>query len=65
MRGLSTRWCRIKDCEVESKEHLQIQQSIENAMRLLQAVLQSDMDVAEDYQLLTDSDPRLRDLLVA
>ena len=65
MRGLSTCWCRIKDCEVESKEHLQIQQGIEHAMRLLQAVLQSDVDVAEDYPILIDSDPRLRDLLVA
>ena len=65
MRGLSTCWCRIKDCEVESKEHLQIQQGIENAMRLLQAVLQNDLNAAEDYHVLVDSAPRLRDLLVA
>ena len=65
MRGLSTCWLRIKDCEIESKELLQIQQGIENAMRLLQAVLQSDVDVAKDYQILVDSDSRLRDLLVA
>ena len=65
MRGLSTCWSRIKDCEIESKELLQIQQGIENAIRLLQAVLQSDVDVAKDYQILVDSDSRLRDLLVA
>ncbi len=65
MRGLSTCWCRIKDCEMESRECLQIQQGIENAMRLLKAVLQSDVDVAEGYRILVDSDPRLRDLLVA
>ena len=65
MRGLSTCWCRIKDCEVESRERLQIQQGIEDAMRLLKAVLQSDVDVTEDYRVLCDSDTRLRDLLVA
>lgn len=65
MRGLTTCWCRIKDDEVESRELLQIQQGIENAMRLLKAVLQRDVDVAEDYRILIDSDTRLRDLLVA
>ena len=65
MRGLLTCWCRIKDCEVESRERLQIQQGIENAMRLLKAVLHSDVDVAEDYRILIDSDTRLRGLLVA
>ena len=65
MRGLLICWCRIKDCEVESRELLQIQQGIENAMRLLKAVLQSNVDVGEDYRILVDSNPRLRDLLVA
>lgn len=65
MRGLSICWCRIRDCEVESRERLQIQRGIENAMRLLKAILQSDVDVAEDYRLLVDSDTGLRDLLVA
>ena len=65
MRGLLICWCRIKDSEVESRELLQIQQGIENAMRLLKAALQSDVDVGEDYRILVDSDPRLRDLLVA
>ena len=65
MRGLLICWCRIKDCEVESRELLQIQQGIENAMRLLKAVLQSNVDVKEDHRILVDSDSRLRDLLVA
>ena len=64
MRGLLNSWCRFKDCEVESRELLQIQQDIENAMRLLKAALQSNVDVGEDYQILVDSNPRLRDLLV-
>ena len=65
MRGLLICWCRIKHCEVESRELLQIQQGIENAMRLLKAVLRSDVDDGEDYRILVDSDPRLGDLLVA
>ena len=65
MRGLTTCWSRIQDHEVESGEILQIQQGIENAMRLLKAVLQRDVDVVEDYQTLINSDTRLRDLLVA
>ena len=65
MRGLLICWCRIKDSEVESRELLQTQKGIENAMRLLKAILQSDVDVREDHRILVDSDPRLRDLLVA
>lgn len=65
MRGLLICWCRIKDCEVESRELLQIQQAIEIAMRLLKVALKNDVDVGEDYRILVDSDPRLRDLLVA
>lgn len=64
MRGLTICWCRIKEQEQRPKDLARVQESIVGTVRLLTNVLKRDVDVLEEYQVLIDSDARLRDLLV-
>lgn len=64
LRGLTVCWCRIKDEEVISMELKKVQESVRRAVRILTAVLERDVDVKEEYQVLIDSDERLRELLI-
>jgi len=47
-----------------SKALRKVQETIEQAVRLLTSVLKRDVVVAAEYQLLIDSEPRLQNLLV-
>lgn len=63
LKGLTICWCRILEQETESKELNMVQESIKRMIQLLTAVMKTDVNVIEEYQILIDSDDRLRGLL--
>ena len=65
LKGLTICWCRIRDEEAQSQELKDVRESIEQAVQLLTCVLTERVQVVEEYQILIDSDSRLRDLLIA
>ena len=64
LRGLTICWCRIKDKEIISRELAEVQISVQRVSKLLTFVLREEIDVADEYRILIDSDDQLRDLLV-
>jgi tRNA nucleotidyltransferase (CCA-adding enzyme) len=66
LKGLAICWCRIDAEQQKSKDLKNVQEMIEQATRLLTSVLERDVDVdvAAEYQILIDSEPRLQSLLV-
>ncbi len=64
LKGLTICWCRLRDEEAQSQELKEVRESIEQAVQLLTCVLTERVQVVEEYQILIDSDSRLRDLLV-
>lgn len=64
LEGLIICWCRIHDEETQSKELQRIQTDIHHTVELVTAILKTNIDVAEEYQALIDSDRRLQNLLL-
>lgn len=64
LRGLTICWCRIKDEETRTEGLREIEESIRRFVRLLTLLVKKDVDVAAEYQILVDSNYRLRDLLI-
>jgi len=63
LQGLTICWCRIEEQETESEELRIIKEDVKDTVRLLTVVLEMDVNVAEDYRQLIDSDNRLQGLL--
>ena len=64
LKGLTICWCRIQDEEVQSQELNTVREKIEQAVQLLTYAVTLDAKLVDEYQVLIDSDSRLRDLLV-
>ena len=64
LKGVIICWCRIWDEEVQSQELNAVRGSIEQVVQLLTCAVAQNAKIAEEYQILIDSDGRLRDLLV-
>lgn len=64
LKGVTICWCRIADIEAPSQELKEVRVSIAQTVQLLTCVLTGNVKVLQEYQILIDSDSRLRDLLV-
>ena len=64
LEGLVICWCRIEADGKHSKDLKKIQANIQNTIKLLTEILKRDIEIANEYQALINSDARLRDLLL-
>lgn len=64
LKGVTICWCRIVDEKAQSQELKAVQESIEQTVQLLTCATRWDVQMVEEYQILIDSDSRLRDLLL-
>ena len=64
LEGLLICWCRIQGEVTQSKELQRIQAGIHHTVKLVTEILRVDINVAEEYQTLIDSDRRLQTLLI-
>ncbi|MCJ1463434.1 hypothetical protein MMC07_002041 [Pseudocyphellaria aurata] len=64
LEGLVICWGRIHGEEAPSRELEGIQTHIHRTVKLVTAILKTDMDVTEEYQRLIDADHRLQQLLL-
>ena len=62
LRGLTICWCRINDQESISIELVKVQESLKRLLRVLTSALKGNVDAMKEYQILIDSDDRLRNL---
>ena len=64
LKGLTICWCRIGDEETRSRELKEVRENIEEAVQHLTFLSNRDVNMAEEYQTLIDSNSRLGELLV-
>ena len=63
LRGMTICWCRIEDEEARSSELEGVQESIRQAVQLLNRAMTRKSEIVQEYQTLIRSDNRLRGLL--
>lgn len=67
LEGLVVCWCRIQGEEERQSDEEQLQRiqtDIHRTVKLVTAILKTDMDVTEEYRTLIDADRRLQNLLI-
>ena len=64
LEGLIACWCYLQEEELLSADLKELSNSVQKTMRLLTTISKKSVDVVVEYQVLIDSDSRLRDLLV-
>lgn len=64
LQGLVICWCRIEAEGMNSKDLQRIQTNIQRIVNLITEILKKDLEVADEYQILINSDGRLRDLFI-